>query len=118
MFRFYNANAKNLFIDDCTIRAISLAEDRTWNDTYYKLSNLARQRGMMMDSVEFIEDYLDDRYDRVKSYSKSVGQFVKEHPIGTYLITMPNHITIEIDGMIVDTFDCSDKVFKGAWRVR
>lgn len=119
MFRFYNANAKQLFVDDCTIRAISLAEDKTWNDTYYKLSNLARQKGMMMDSAKFIESYLDDRYKRVrKENNMSVGDFVKSHTIGTYLITMPNHISISIDGLIYDTFDCSARIVKDAWRVK
>lgn len=117
MFRFYNANEKNRFVDDCTIRAISLAEDKTWNETYKKLSNLARRRGMMMDSVKFIEDYLDERYDRVYSDDKSVGQFVENHPRGIYLLTMNNHISIAIDGFIYDTFDCSDRVLKMAWLV-
>lgn len=117
MFRFYNANVKNLFVDDCTIRAISLAEDKTWNETYYKLSNLAREKGMMMDSAKFIEEYLDNRYDRVYCKNCSVGDFVKEHPIGTYLITMPNHISISIDGLIYDTFDCSARIMKCAWRI-
>lgn len=117
MFRFYNANAKNLFVDDCTIRAISLAEDMTWNQTYEKLSRLARKRGMMMDSAKFIEDYLDDHYERVKTHSESVGQFVEEHPVGVYLITMPNHISIAIDGYLYDTFDCSDKILRNSWLV-
>lgn len=117
MFRFYNANAKNKFVDDCTIRAISLAEDKTWNETYDKLSVLARKRGMMMDSVKFIENYLDERYERLKNEVESVGNFVSNHPVGVYLITMPNHITISIDGFIYDTFDCSDRIMRSAWLV-
>ena len=119
MFRFYNANAKDLFVDDCTIRAISLAEDRTWNETYYKLSNLARKKGMMMDSVQFIEEYLDERYERVREReAMSVGDFARKHTMGTYLITMPNHISIiMVGGFIVDTFDCSNRIMQDAWRV-
>lgn len=119
MFRFYNANAKKLFVDDCTIRAISLAEDKTWNDTYYKLSNLAREKGMMMDSVKFIESYLNEKYDKVHiDKNMSVGEFVENHTIGTYLICMPNHISISINGLIYDTFDCSSRVVKKAYRVK
>ena len=118
-YKFYNANAKDLFVDDCTIRAISLAEDRTWNETYYKLSNLARKKGMMMDSVQFIEEYLDERYERVREREvMSVGDFARKHTKGTYLITMPNHISIIMDGgFIVDTFDCSNRIMQDAWRV-
>lgn len=117
MYKFYNANSKNKFVDDCTIRAISVAEDLSWNDAYFKLSNLAREKGLMMDSVEFIEDYLDEHYKRECFNSTSVGEFVEKHPYGTYLITMPNHITVERDGVVFDTFDCTDRVMRCAWRV-
>lgn len=118
MYKYYNANTHNNFVDDCTIRAISLAEDLTWNEAYYKLSNLARKSGLMMDDVNFIEDYLDDRYKRECSEKTSVGDFVNKHSKGIYLITMPNHITVSVNGTIFDTFDCSDRIMRCAWRVR
>ena len=59
MFKYYNANPLKNKVFDCTTRAISLAENTSWDYTYNKLSNLAREQGQMMDSVEFIEDYLD-----------------------------------------------------------
>lgn len=117
MYRFYNANNRNRFVDDCTIRAISVAEDLSWSEAYTKLSENARRHGMMMNSVEFIEDYLDDRYERECFKNTSVGDFVEEHPKGIYLITMPNHITVCIDGTIYDTFDCTDRVMWCAWKV-
>lgn len=117
MYRFYNANSHKLYVDDCTIRAISLAENKTWAETYKKLSDLAIEKGMMLDSVEFIEDYLDERYDRECFRKNSVGEFVEEHPTGIYLITMPNHITVCYQGYIYDTFDPSDRVMRCAWRV-
>lgn len=117
MYKYYNANAHNNFVDDCTIRAISLAEDLTWNEAYYKLSNLARNSGLMMDDVNFIEDYLDDRYPRECFSKMSVGEFVDKHQAGIYLITMPGHITVSINGTIFDTFNCSDRIMRCAWRV-
>lgn len=118
MYKYYNANVHNNFIDDCTIRAISLAEDLTWNEAYNKLSNLARKSGLMMDDVRFIEDYLDDRYKRECFEKTSVGDFVNKHPMGIYLITMANHITVAVNGTIFDTFDCSDRIIRCAWRVK
>ena len=59
MYQYLNRNTHQRFVDDCTVRAISLAENRTWNQTYDRLSDMARSRGMMFNSVEFIEDYLD-----------------------------------------------------------
>ena len=34
MFKYYNANPFGRRINDCTVRAISLATNRTWNETY------------------------------------------------------------------------------------
>lgn len=117
MYKYWNANSQQRFVDDCTVRAISLAENNTWNRTYDKLSDMARSKGMMFNSVEFIEDYLDYNYIRECSTAKTVGEFAYENPIGTYLVTMPNHITVVIDGIIYDTFDCSNRQMRCAWKI-
>lgn len=118
MYKYYNKNSKNKFVDDCTVRAISTVTNRTWDETYRELSDLARRKGMMFDSVDFIEDYLDDRYPRECHYARYVGEFVDEHPIGRYLITMNNHITCCINGTLYDTFDCRDRVMRCAWKIK
>lgn len=38
-------------------------------------------------------------------------------PQGTYLITMPEHITCVIDSILYDTFDCSDQNFWCIYKV-
>ena len=93
MYKFYNANAQGNFVNDCTVRAISLAENKTWNDTYKELSEIARQNGILLDDVNFIDPLLDSRYERVCYKTKTVGEFVEENPTGTFLITMNGHIT-------------------------
>lgn len=117
-YKYYNANSKGNYVNDCTIRAISVAEGKTWDETYEKLSDLAQEQGTLLDDVEFIEDYLDRRYHRVPHYAKTVGEFIKEYPRGTYLITMNGHITVVIDSILYDTFDCRDRVMRSAWEVR
>lgn len=89
MYRYRNMNPEGNNIEDCTIRAISVAEGISWDEAYDKLSDNAREMGLMMSSVEAIEEYLDERYDRIPFYTKTVGEFIKNHPYGTYLITMP-----------------------------
>lgn len=117
-YKFYNANARGNFVNDCTIRAISLAEGKTWDETYYELSGIAQRNGIILDDVNFIEPLLDSRYYRVCYKGKYVGDFVEEHPKGTYLITMKGHITCCINGVLYDTFDCRDRVMWCAWRVK
>ncbi|MDO5151489.1 MAG: hypothetical protein Q4D76_19220 [Oscillospiraceae bacterium] len=116
-YKFYNANSKGNFVNDCTIRAISLAEGKSWQQTYDELSRIAGRNGIILDDVNFIEPLLDSRYKRVRETGSTVGEFIKQHPYGTYLITMKGHITCCVDGTIFDTFDCRDKTMWCAWRV-
>ena len=117
MYRYYNSNPNNSNIDDCTIRALSVAEGITWDEAYDLLSESARDLGLMMSSVEAIEEFLDVRYDRVPIYEKKVGEFIKNHKIGVFLITMPGHITVLKNGINYDTFNSKDRPIWNAWRV-
>ena len=118
MYQYYNANANNNFVNDCVIRAISVAENKSWSQTYDVLSKIAKRNGILLDDVDFVEPLLDYRYDRVKTYPKeTVGEFSEQHKIGTFLITMPGHITVLKEGIVYDTFDCRDRQLWSAWEV-
>lgn len=56
-------------------------------------------------------------YTRQCHYSKTIEEFVEEHPHGVYLCTMIGHITCIIDGCIYDTFNCSDRIMRCAWKI-
>ena len=117
MYKYYNNNPHNRNIDDCTLRTIALLTNRDWHEVYNELSYLANMDSLMMDSVEFIENYLDNRYKRECHYSKTIGEFAEEYPKGKYAVTTSNHITAIIDGVIYDTFNPSDRVMRCAWKV-
>ena len=80
MYKYMNTNPFHNNIEDCTVRAISVAEGISWDEAYDKLSNSARNLGLMMNSVEAIEEYLDKRYKKVPHYSNYVGEFIEEYP--------------------------------------
>lgn len=117
MYKFYNANSKGNFVNDCTVRAICVAEHKSWDETYKELSEIAQKEGILLDDVNFIENYLDKKYKRTCHYSKTVGEFLEEHSKGTYLITMDGHITVVVDGVLYDTFDCRDRYMWCCWQV-
>lgn len=117
LYRYYNANPASHYVNDCTIRAISLAEGKSWDETYEELSQIAQRNGIILDDVNFIEPFLDSRYDRKCFNNILVGEFAEDHPTGTYLLTMNGHITCCIDGTIFDTFNCLNQRLKCAWRV-
>lgn len=117
-YKYYNANPRNNNIDDCVIRSLSVLTDRSWREVYDELSYLSGNEGLMFDRVEFVEDYLDNRYPRECHFSKTIGEFAREYPYGRYAITMNGHITAVINGEIIDTFDPSDRIMRCAWRIR
>ena len=118
MYKYYNANSQNNFVNDCVIRAIAVAENRSWGETYDELSRIAKKNGILLDDVNFVEPLLDFRYNRIKTYpGDTVRNVVEDNPIGTYLVTMNGHITVAIDGVIYDTFDCRNRIVKDVWIV-
>ena len=46
MWRYYNANPLGRNVNDCTVRAISLATERTWDETYQRLADYGRLAGI------------------------------------------------------------------------
>lgn len=119
MYKYYNANKFGNYVNDCTIRAISLAEGTSWDYTYDKMSELAQEQGTMMDDREFIRNYLDSRYRRVPHLPHTVGEVAGEYPDKTLLITMEGHITCSVPGGIVmDSFDCRKRIAEDAWIVK
>lgn len=120
-YRYYNANSKNNFVNDCVIRAISVAENKTWDETYDELSEIAQYNGIILDDVNFVKPLLDSRYKRLQKAAelyRNVGEFAENHPYGRYLISMNNHITCCISGYIVDTFDCRNRAIEHVWVVK
>jgi hypothetical protein len=117
MYKFHNANARGKYVNDCVLRAISVAEGKTWDESYDELSDIAQDWGTLLDDVDFVEHYLDNRYRRVPHYARTVGEFAEEFPVGTYLVSMPNHITVIVDGVLYDIFDCRNRTMWSAWKV-
>lgn len=115
---YYNANPKGLFTEDCTCRAISVAEGISWNECHKKLSDLSREYGVILNDAKFIEDYLNKRYPKICYNNMTIGEFSKIAPKGHFVATMNNHIVAIIDNVIVDTFDCSNRQIKCCWQIK
>lgn len=118
MYKFYNNNALGLFRNDCSVRAISTATNNSWDDTYEHLSNIAQLKGTMMDDVNFIREYLDERYNRIENIPRTVGEVAGAYPDNILLITMRGHITCSKYGIIYDSFDCRDRIAEFCWKVK
>jgi hypothetical protein len=113
-YQFFNANPLGRRVNDCTVRAISLATKRSWDETYEQLSKYAQAQGILLDEVLYIDEYLNERYPKIFSKRRgtdlTVEEFVDNHPKGVFLITMNGHITCCVDGCIYDTFNPKDRL--------
>lgn len=121
-YQRYNANPRQRRVNDCTVRAISLATGRTWDQAYEELAKVAQAQAIMPDDVTYIDEYLERRFQKVCGCKDririTVEEFVDTHSQGTYLITMRGHITCAIDGCIYDTFDPGDRFVWDAYKVK
>ena len=118
MYKFYNANAVNRYEDDCVIRAISCATNKSWDYVYDYLSDIAQFEGTLLDKRDFVRNYLDITYKRINGLHGSVGEISGMYPNNILLITMNGHITCSKYGIIYDTFDCRDRQVEDVWLVR
>lgn len=118
MYTYYNNNARGLFENDCTVRAISMATGRSWDEVYESLSDIAQFEGTMMDDRDFIIRYLNNKYEEVPYLSKTVGEVAEDYPNNILLITMNGHITCSKYGIIYDSFDPRDRLVENAWIVK
>ena len=117
MYKFYNANAVNRFTDDCVIRAISCATNKSWDYVYDYLSDIAQYEGTLFDKKDFVINYLDKTYQRIPHLYGSVGKISAMFPHNTVLITMNGHIVCSKNGVIYDTFDCRNREVEYVWLV-
>ena len=118
MYKYYNANALNKYEDDCVIRSISCATNKSWDYIYDMLSDIAQFKGTMMDKVEFVVEYLDNKYQRIYTDDLTVGDISSLYSDNILLITMKGHITCSKYGIVYDTFDCTNRKAEYAWIVK
>lgn len=116
MFIFENPNPVNNLVGDCVIRAISIAMDKPWEETY---DELCRQGGLMYDmpsSNEVWSEYLKQNGFKKKVLPNTcpscytIRDFCIDHPFGEYLVATGSHLVAVIDGNYYDTWDSGNEI--------
>ena len=118
MFEFYNANPLNAYEEDCVIRALSCATNKSWDEVYNELSDLAQYNGTMMDNRQFVRWYLDSKYQRIDNPPYKVIDVAKTFAQRVVLCTVAGHIICVKRGKILDTFDPSQRLVEDVWIVK
>ena len=116
-YKFYNANARNRMSQDCFIRSLSCATNKSWDYTYNMLSDIAQWEGTMMDDRDFVLQYLDRNYERLPKFYGTIGEASECYEDSIILITTRGHIVCSKYGTLYDTWDSSKREVEYIWLI-
>lgn len=121
MYRYYNANPAGKNSGDCTIRALSLALNQSWEETYagvcvdglrlYDMPSANHVWGEYLREKGFIRKIIP--HDLGGNYT--VADFCRDNPKGVFVLSLSGHVVGVIDGDYYDTFDSGSKVIVYYW---
>lgn len=121
MWKTYNPNPDYQKVGDCTIRAISKALNKSWEDTYLDLCVYGLMYSDMPSANHVWGAYLHAqgfrRYfveDQTGHYT--VRDFAVEHPEGTYILALSGHVVCLKDSDYYDTWDSGYEPVIFYWR--
>lgn len=127
MYKFYNAHPKGLRVGDCVKRAISKACDMDYHDVSLALNRYKKVTG----ATKFNTDRNPEKWLENVAKAKRMSfpakrgcvrmngeRFCKAYPKGRYVLQMAGHLTACVDGVIYDTWDCSEKCVYKAWEIK
>lgn len=127
MYKFLNVHPKGLRVGDCVKRAITTATGMDYMEVQRELNRCKKITGCSKFNDNKNWKYYVEKELKAKklSFPAVQGQdrmngykFCEEFPKGHYILRMAGHLSCCIDGVIYDTWDCSDKCVYNAYKMR
>lgn len=122
MYIHANPNPYGSYVEDCVIRAIAIATDRSWDDIFVhvclqaflmkNMPSVGNVWGRYLRELGFVKEYIPD----VCPYCYTIRDFCRDNPIGIYILVTASHAIAAIDGDYFDTWDSGDEVPMAVWR--
>ena len=112
----YNANPDGNRDIDCTIRAISAALGKSWDEVYVRIcvQGFVMRRMPSADHVwgAFLRSQGFRRYlvDADCPDCYTVRDFCEDHPDGEYILAISGHVVFVRDGQYYDSWDSGQEV--------
>lgn len=116
MYIQFNPNPQGTNVGDCTIRAISKALNKSWEETYMRLClegfhvcdmpSANRTWGSMLRRNGFKRSIIPDTCPECYT----VAHFAQEHPKGVYILALSGHVVCVKDGDWYDSWDSGNGV--------
>ena len=111
-----NLNPSGRKQGDCVCRAIAKASNFNWGVVYRALCAIGNQDFCMPNEKRAYEKYLNQlgfskrpmpRFPDNSRYT--VMEFANANPKGIFVISVANHLTCIVDGVLYDTWNCGGK---------
>ena len=126
MYKYLNEHPKDKRVGDCVKRAFTTATGQTYKEVSKELNQIKRDlnaNGYNDNSVwrKFISQkkWYKIPFQATAGEKRMNGhRFCEQYPEGTYVLRMAKHLTVCVDGVIYDTWDCTEKCVYTAWEVK
>lgn len=122
MYIHANPNPIGKYVDDCVIRAIAIATDRSWDDVYahvclqgYIMKNMPSVNkvwGTYLSSIGFVNEPIDSKCPDCYS----IKDFCYDNPDGIFILATGSHVVCVKYGNYFDTWDSGDEQPTSVWR--
>lgn len=122
MYIYANPNPDGIHVEDCVVRAIAIATDRSWDNIFFHLCLQAYLMKNMPSVIKVWGNYLStigfSRYMLPDTCPDcyTVREFCLDHPRGTYILATGSHVVAVIDGDYYDAWDSGDEQPTSVWR--
>ncbi len=112
----YNPNPIANNVEDCAVRAVSIALGVSWDEAFDMIAENAKQMGVMMHHNAAWGSVL-----RQHGFKRAIipnrcpdcytaEEFCMEHPRGVYVLGFNSHTATVIDGDLYDTWNSSNEI--------
>lgn len=118
----HNENPRARRTVDCTVRAISKATGKGWEDTFMGICVRAFRTSDMPSANHVWGAYLREHgWERHIIPNEcpdcyTVKDFCREYPHGSYILALDGHVVCVVDGDYYDTWDSGDEIPLYYWK--
>ncbi len=122
MYVHANPNPNGAYVEDCVIRAISIATDRSWDETAIYLflqafimknmPSVNKVWGTFLSSIGFKQYQLPNTCPDCYT----IRDFCEDNPFGVFILATGSHVVAVINGDYYDAWDSGDELPTSVWR--